>query len=157
MADFLAVFQAGDATLEVANRTYVILLPKKDVALATGNFRPVSLQNCAPKIVSNILTSTLQPFIVDPVSLLQIGFIRGRNITDNFLFATELVQCRHKWHTPTIVPKLDFRKAFDSVSWRSLDTVLATRGWDGWRGMVNSLLSTGKTMVLLNGVPGPWI
>jgi hypothetical protein len=121
------MFQAGDATLEAANRAYVVLLPKKDVALAAGDFRPIILQNCAPKIASKILTSRLQPFITDLVSPLQTGFIHGRNITDNFLFATELVQCCHKRHAPMIVLKLDFCKAFDSVSWSSLDAVLAAR------------------------------
>jgi hypothetical protein len=59
---------------------------------------------------------------------------------------------------PTAVLKLDFKKAFDSVAWYSLDKILTTRGFDRlWRGWVYSILATGKTIVMLNGVPGRWI
>jgi hypothetical protein len=91
VANFLTALRAGDTTLKAANCAFIVLLPKKHAALAAGDFRPVSLQNCTPKIASKIHTSRLQPFITDLVSPLQTGFIRGRNITDNFLFALELV------------------------------------------------------------------
>jgi len=56
------------------------------------------------------------------------------------------------------VLKLDFKKAFDSVEWISLDAILAARGFDDhWRGWVAKILSSGKTAVMLNGVPGHWI
>ena len=104
------------------------------------------------------MTSRLQPRIVDLVSDLQSGFIKGRNIADSFLVATELVQCCRLRCTPTIALKLDFRKAFDSVSWAALDNVLCACGFgERWRSWVQSLLSTGKSSILLNGVPGPWI
>lgn len=60
------------------------------------------------------MTTYLQGHITVLVSDLQTGFIKGRCITDNF-FATELVQCCSKRHAPTLVLKLDFRKAFDSM------------------------------------------
>ncbi|CAN6168854.1 unnamed protein product [Urochloa humidicola] len=158
VADFLAAFQAGMADLDAVNRAFVVLLPKKEGALTAGDFRPISLQNCAPKIASKIMTTRLHTQITDLVSMLQTGFIKGWCISDNFLFATELVQCCYKRRASTIVLKLDFRKAFDSIDWISLDAVLAARGFgDNWRAMVRSLLSSGKTAVMLNGVPGPWI
>lgn len=53
---------------------------------------------------------------------------------------------------------MDFRKAFDSVSWEALDAILAARGFgDQWHAWMNTLLSTGRAAILLNGVPGPWI
>lgn len=102
------------------------------------------------------MTTRLQRHITDLVAPLQTGFIKGRCITDNFLLATELVQCCLKRRVPTIVLKLDFQKAFDSVVWDALDDILAARGFGSrWRDMVSSLLTTGTTSVLLNGVPGP--
>lgn len=64
-----------------------------------------------------MLTSRLQSHIPDLVSLDQSGFIRGREISDNFAYAAELVQTCHVRKIPALVLKLDFRKAFDSVSW----------------------------------------
>jgi hypothetical protein len=54
------------------------------------------LQNTAPKIAAKILTTRLQAHIMDLVSPLQTGFIWGRNIIDNSIFTTKLIQCCHK-------------------------------------------------------------
>ncbi|WVZ62021.1 hypothetical protein U9M48_011816 [Paspalum notatum var. saurae] len=87
----------------------------------------------------------------------QTGFLRGRSIAENFVYAMELVQCCHKRKMPTLVLKLDFAKAFDTVHWPALMEILAARGFSAkWIGWIQLLLSTSKTAVLLNGCPGPW-
>jgi hypothetical protein len=43
----------------------------------------------------------------------QTGFIKGRSISENFIYALELVQCCNRQKLPTLVLKLDFAKAFD--------------------------------------------
>lgn len=54
--------------------------------------------------------------------------------------------------------KLDFHKAFDSVSWGSLDHILRCQGFtERWQTWVHDILDTGKIAVLLNGIPGNWI
>lgn len=51
-----------------------------------------------------------------------------------------------------------FRKAFDPVSWEPLLQLLAHRGFpDLWCTWIHTLLCSGKTYVLLNGVPEDWI
>jgi hypothetical protein len=70
------------------------------------------------------LTTRLQQQISALVDVDQRGFIRGRSISENFVYATELVQCCYKRKEPTIVLKLDFAKAFGSVCWSSLLTIL---------------------------------
>jgi hypothetical protein len=58
----------------------------------------------------------------------------------------------------TVVLKLDFRKAFDTVSWDCLHHTLVTRGFDQkWISWMSMLTSIAKTVILLNGIPGPWI
>jgi hypothetical protein len=155
MMAFLEEFHRGGAHLAAVNQAYITLLPKSDDVLTAGGFRPISLQNCAMKIITRILTSCLQPFIEQLVAFEQSGFIAGRCITDNFLYAAELVQCCRLRKTPPIALKLDFRKAFDSVSWSSLDAVLESRGFGVvFRAWVHDILRTGKAAVLVNGVPG---
>ena len=54
-----------------------------------------------------------------------------------------------------IALKLDFRKAFDSVSWDCLTQVLEARGFPPlWIQWIHALLSTGRSRVLINGEPG---
>jgi hypothetical protein len=45
-----------------------------------------------------------------------MGFLKGRSISENFVYATELVQVCYKKKVPTLVLKLDFAKAFDTVT-----------------------------------------
>jgi hypothetical protein len=59
----------------------------------------------------------------------QTGFIKGRSITENFVLATELVQCCYRRKIPSFALKLDFAKAFDSVNWESLINILEVRGF----------------------------
>jgi hypothetical protein len=154
----LEEFHRGDAHLAGVNQAYITLLPKSEDVLTAGRFRPNSIQNCIMKIITRILTSRLQPFIEQLVAFEQSGFIAEWCITDNFLYAAELVQCYRLRKTPMIALKLDFRKAFDSVRWSSLDAVLESRGFGVlFRSWVRDILRTGKAAVLLNGVPGRWI
>jgi hypothetical protein len=155
---FLEEFHRVGAHLAGVNQAYIMLLPKSDDVLTAGGFRPILLQSCVMEIITRILTSCLQPFIEQLVAFEQSGFIAGRCITDNFLYAAELVQCCRLCKTPTIALKLHFRKAFDSVSWSSLDAVLESRGFGViFRSWERDILRTGKVVVLLNDVPGRWI
>lgn len=88
----------------------------------------------------------------------QTGFLKGRCISENLIFATELIQACHKRGCQTLIIKLDFAKAFDSVNWESLLKILAVRGFpDNWIGWINKLLTSSKSSVLINGIPGSWI
>jgi hypothetical protein len=124
-----ADFHAGTADLGCINRAHVVLLPKAAGVLAPSSFRLVSLQNCSIKAVCKALTSRLQLQIQSLIDENQSGFMRGRSIYENFVHATEIVQCCQKRKTPTIVLKLDFAKAFDSICWASLRKVLEVRGF----------------------------
>jgi len=64
----------------------------------------------------------------------------------------------HKRKKPAIVLKLDFAKAFDTVNWDGLFSILSARGFpDKWNQWISSLLTSSKSAVLVNGCPGPWI
>jgi hypothetical protein len=157
LADLLAPFHSGRARLQPLNQAYMALLPKRDDVITADGFRPISLQGTALKILCKVLTRRIQPHIPALVAIDQSGFIRGWNITDNFAYAAELVQCCYKRRSPTIVLKLDFRKAFDSVDWAALDRILRARGFgDVWCSWIRAILESGRTAVLLNGVPGRW-
>jgi len=123
-----------------------------------SDFRPIPLQNCPVKILTKILTTRLQGQIQSLVDNDQTGFIRGRSISENFVYATELVQCCHRRKQPTLVLKLDFAKVFDSVNWDSLHQILLSRGFPPlWLTWLTQILETSRSAVLVNGCPGPWI
>ena len=152
---FFSHFHQGTADAERLNRAHIVLLPKKDAPTSPDAFRPTSLQNCPIKDVAKVITSRLKPFIPMLVHGNQTGFISGRNIAENFVFTTDLVSSCHSRKKPTMVFKLDFRKAFDSVAWPALQKILAVRGFSStfcrW---IQNILLTGKTTILLNGAGG---
>jgi hypothetical protein len=111
-------FHAGVADLGCINRAHVALLPKSEGILAPASYRPVSLQNCSMKAICKAFTSRK---LIDEN---QSRFMQGRSISENFVYAIELVQSCHKRKVATVVLKLDFAKAFDSISWQSLCAVL---------------------------------
>ena len=54
-----------------------------------------------------------------------------------------------------VVLKLDFQKAFDSVSWEALKQILATRGFgDRWIRWVDDILASSSSRILINGTSG---
>lgn len=93
---FMEAFHRGEVDLERVNCTHMVLIPKKPVAIDVDAFRPICLQNCSLKILSKVLTRRLQVEIPKLIDLNQIGFIKGRSISDTFVYAMELVQVYHK-------------------------------------------------------------
>ncbi|CAN6233698.1 unnamed protein product [Urochloa humidicola] len=150
-------FHAGNAELERINRAYIVLIPKVPTPLQPNDYRPICLQNCSLKIVAKMLTTRLQQEIPKLIDLDQTGFIRGRSLAENFIYAMELVQCCNRRKLPTLVLKLDFAKAFDTVSWDCLLAVLSARGFpQQWCQWISDILTSSKLAVLVNGRPGPW-
>jgi hypothetical protein len=134
--NFLASFHDGTADLERINRAYIVLIPKTSDAVTPGALCPISLQECPIKIAGKILTSWLQRQITSLIDVDQMDFIKGRSISENFVYATKLLQCCYKRKEPTVILKLDFTKAFDSVCWGSLLSILQAQGfppkWCSW-------------------------
>jgi len=142
--------------LERVNIAFIFLLPKKPGATTPGDHRPICLQNCPMKIIAKILTARLQVEIPKLIDLDQTGFIKGRSISEN-IYALKLVQHCHKQRLPTLVLKLVFAKAFDSVNWDSLLKILQCRGFPPtWCSWIQHILTTSKSAILLNGCPCNW-
>jgi hypothetical protein len=110
------------------------------------------------KLFAKVLANRVKKAIPDIVDADQTGFVHERHIAENFVYAADSLRCCYSRGAPTAVLKLDFKKAFDSISWCSLDKILTARGFVAkWRSWVSLILGSGKTAVMLNGVPGRWI
>lgn len=108
-------FYEGCLELDGLNRALLVLLPKKEGVRTADGFWPISLQNCPMKLFSKVMVNRLKPHIPALVDPDQTGFVHGRSIAENFIYAADLLSCCHKRNVPTAVLKLDFKKAFDSV------------------------------------------
>jgi len=140
--------------LNLLNKATIILIPKKEGAETIQDFRPISLIHAIAKIITKILALRLAPLMNDLTSHCQSAFIKGRSIHDNFMYVRNLARRFHRNKTPALLMKLDFSKAFDSVRWDYLITLLQKRGFPTrWTNWITSILATSTSRVLLNGIP----
>lgn len=139
------------------NRANVVMIPKTNAPLMVGEFRPISIINIIPKIISKILANRLRVLMPDLISPYQTAFIRGRQITDNFVATREILHHISDTNRPAVFIKLDFAKAFDSIEWEFLTRVMEVRGFSTqWITWINSILYTASSRVLINGEVGEY-
>ncbi|XP_074277953.1 uncharacterized protein LOC141601558 [Silene latifolia] len=124
----LDFFQTGKLLKEV-NSTLITLIPKGNSPATMMDYRPISCCSIIYKTISKILTSRLKKVMPLIVGKEQSAFVGERSIFDNTLLANELVRgYGRKYKTPRCMIKVDIRKAFDTVNWSFLKSVLPLFG-----------------------------
>ncbi|XP_056688153.1 uncharacterized protein [Spinacia oleracea] len=93
--------------------------------------------------------------ISEVVNESQSGFIPGRQIPDNILLATELIKAYTRAHiSPRCLLKMDLRKAYDSIEWPFLRSVMIELGFpECFVGWIMSCITTVSYSILINGTP----
>ncbi|XP_071700012.1 secreted RxLR effector protein 78-like [Rutidosis leptorrhynchoides] len=82
----------------------------------------------------------------------QSGFVKGRNILDGALIANETVDYLKQKRIKSLIFKVDFEKAFDSLSWEFLMEVMEFMGFgEKWRRWILTCLKSASISVLVNG------
>lgn len=105
------------------------------------DMRPISLYSVQYKIISKLLSDRLKPIMDAIISDTQFAFVTGRLISDNIVFAHEMV---HSLRTKKSISeqfmaiKTDMSKAYDRVEWNFLETLMK------------------KWVLLINGSVGGW-
>ncbi|KAK1698221.1 hypothetical protein QYE76_014918 [Lolium multiflorum] len=145
---------AGDFT--ALNHAFICLLPKKDGALTIDDYHPISLIHSVAKLFAKVLARRLTTVIESLISPAQSTFLKTRMIHDNFLYVRNLARSLHRKKKPALLIKLDFARAFDSVSWEYLLDLMQHLGLSSrWRDWIALLLSSTTSAVSLNGATGP--
>ena len=106
-------------------RGIIKLIPKRDKdSTFVKNLRPITLLNVDVKILSRALAARLQSVIASIITKDQNAFIKGRNIGENILDVYSMIAAAEDNEETDILVFLDVEKAYDTVSWRFLSTVL---------------------------------
>ncbi|XP_056689712.1 uncharacterized protein [Spinacia oleracea] len=147
-------FRTG-VMLKQVNNTSVTLVPKIQNASCVKDFRPIACCSVVYKIISKILTARMQSVIGKVVSCAQSGFIPSKAISDNILLACELVKCySRKYVSPRCMIKVDLKKAYDSLEWPFLKTMLSELGFPAkFVNWVMQCLYSVSYSILINGCP----
>jgi hypothetical protein len=75
-------FYEGKINLESINDSFITLIPKYDAPISANDFRPISLLNSIPKVITELLANRLQKVILKLVHKNQYGFLKNRSIQD---------------------------------------------------------------------------
>lgn len=146
------ILQGGDFPEEMllANMS---LIPKPNKNhLLPQNYRPISVMNIDVKIFSRILADRLASIISTLISPFQSGFIPHRFITDNIRLATNIIQDSNLNSRKLFLLGLDIHKAFDSVSWKYLNSLLQRMGFrDEFLQGFSALYANPKTRIKIPG------
>jgi hypothetical protein len=148
-------FWEGTVNLQSINDSFITLIPKILSPECPSDYRPISLLNIGLKLLTKLLANRLQNKILELVHVNQYGFLQTRNIQDCVGWAYEYIhQCKQA-RIPSVILKLDFAKAFDTVEHAAILKVFESWGFDPrWMQWLSMIMSSGTSEILLNGVPG---
>ncbi|GJX07027.1 RNA-directed DNA polymerase, eukaryota [Tanacetum coccineum] len=136
------------------NSSFIILIPKTPNANMVKDYRPISLIGSMYKIISKILANRLVVVLGGLVNEIQSAFVADKQILDGPFILNELVQWCKKKKKQSMVFKVDFEKAYDSVRWDHLDDIMRKFGFgEKWCMWIQSCLRSSRGSVIVNGSP----
>ncbi|GJU10200.1 RNA-directed DNA polymerase, eukaryota [Tanacetum coccineum] len=136
------------------NSSFITLIPKSDDPLVIGDFRPISLIGCQYKIIAKILANRLALVIPSVVREVQMAFIKGHQIIDGPPMVDKIISWAKRKKKKLMFLKVDFEKAFDTLNWSFLMSVMEQMGFSSkWRNWIFSYLDSAYASVLVNGSP----
>ncbi|KAJ0727756.1 putative RNA-directed DNA polymerase [Helianthus annuus] len=155
--DFIALFNKfyADGTLNsCCTSSFLALIPKVKDPASPMDFRPISLIGVINKVISKVLVNRLKGIMGKIISEEQSAFLAGRNIMDGPLILNEIVSWLKVKKKVGMIFKVDINKAYDSLSWKFLDSIMEQMNFPArWRKWISTTLNTARASVLVNGSP----
>ncbi|CAL5444250.1 unnamed protein product [Camellia sinensis] len=150
----MAEFHKNSKMVKGINSFFISLVPKKENPVGLADYRPISLVSSLYKIFTKVLSSRLKVVIPQIISENQSLFIGGRNILDRVLVANEVVDSWKKARKRSLVIKLDFEKAYDSLNWGFLLSMMINfRFSEKWVKWIKECITSSRLSVFANEAP----
>ena len=151
---FVKRFELNGTLAPGCNSSNITLIPKIHDPLNLCDYRPISLIGCMYKVIAKLLAIRLKMVIGEVVDETRSTYIQGRHIHDGPLIINEIISWAKQKKKKMFLFKIDFEKAFDSINWGFLDSVMEQMNFGcKWRRWISSCLSSAKASVLFNGSP----
>ena len=120
VASFNESYKSGELSTS-QKQSIIVLLAKKDTDRQfLKNWRPISLLNTDCKIAPSVLALRIKTVLPSLIHSDQIGYIKCRLINDAVRTIADIIHHTNKENKPGALLFLDFKKAFDTVSFNYL-------------------------------------
>ncbi|XP_057426138.1 uncharacterized protein LOC130719534 [Lotus japonicus] len=130
-----------------SNVSFIVLVPKVTSPQELHEFRPISL--IGYKIVAKILAKRLKGVLPKIIDETLSAFLGGRNMLDGVVVSNEVAHATKYGKEPTILLKVDFEKAYDTVDSSFLNYMMRrTNFCEKLIKWINSCLSSASVFVL---------
>lgn len=120
--------------------------------LRLDDFRPISLIGSLYKIIAKILALRFKKVIGSVVGDVQSAFVEGGNILEGPLIVNEICSWAKHRKKEILLFKADFNKAFDSVNWGYLESIMLQMNFGPkWRSWIRGCLESARASIIING------
>jgi len=134
------------------NASFLTLIPKSENPQSLEEYKPISLVGCLYKILTKVLSNRIKKVIEKVIDGSQSAFLSNRGLLDSVLVVNEVVDDLKRRKKRGVIVKLDFEKAYDSVSWEFLFYMMGRLGFYGkWVQWIRVCLESATISVLVNG------
>ena len=119
------VLQDSSLDLSRSNYVFITLLLKKASEPMVKYFHTISTEKGIIKLILKFLSTSLSKVIDSLVTQSQTTFIKEQLIFQSYITASEVLSHCKRIRAKGILCKVDFEKAFDSISWKFLLDVIS--------------------------------
>nr|KYP72194.1 Transposon TX1 uncharacterized [Cajanus cajan] len=136
------------------NSSFISLISKVDNPMQLNDYRPISLVGCMYKLLAKTLARRLKVVLPSLVDEREMAFVEGRGLLQSAVILNETLDEVRRMRKTCIFFKVDFEKAYDSVSWSFLLYMLQRLGFDDcWISWIKECLCSSSMSVLVNESP----
>lgn len=151
---FFDDFFEGNPLPKGISSSFISLIHKIINPKEVKDFRPISLINCSLKLLTKVLTNRMRLVLDSIISQSQSAYVPGTQISDSIFIANEVVHGLNVGMMHGLIIKIDFEKAFDSISWEFLVQCMRRMNLgDKWIKWIQSILIFSRISILINGSP----
>ena len=125
---FNEIIKQNEFTLEAWKKEKIQVLHKEGDVENVGNYRPICSLPALYKLFSTILCRRLYPRLDQEQAEDQAGFRGSYQTTDHLATYRMIAQKCHEWGIKMWTATIDFAKAFDSVTHKSIRKALKSCG-----------------------------
>ncbi|XP_058725579.1 uncharacterized protein LOC131596860 [Vicia villosa] len=149
---FCSDFYSRGKLVKSISSAFIALIPKNHNPQDLTEYRPICLVGSLYKILSKMLAARVKKVMGRLISCNQSAFVPGRNMLDGVLLVNEVIDWAKRNKSSCLLLKVDFEKAYDSLSWNFLRDMLVRMGFGKrWLMWMDACIFSSHLSVLVNG------